>query len=91
MARKKIIVKTPGTLSGRPRIDGHRIAASDVWLAYLRALDDIAVPIILREYPQLTEEEVREALWYARVHWREIEHELEEERRMAKEAGVEEE
>jgi uncharacterized protein (DUF433 family) len=80
MPSKPIIVKTPGTLSGRPRIDGHRIAVSHIWLSYLRALEDLAVPMILRDYPQLTEEEVREALWYAHEHVREIEKESEEER-----------
>jgi uncharacterized protein (DUF433 family) len=89
MPRKPIIVKTPGTLSGRPRIDGHRIAVSDIWLAYLRALEDLAVPMILRDYPHLTEEEVREALYYARTHMREIEQELEEDLQAAREAGVE--
>lgn len=80
MARKPIIVKTPGTLSGRPRIDGHRIAVSDIWLLYLRALEDLAVPMILRDYPHLTEEEVRAALHYAYEHMKEIDHEFEEER-----------
>ena len=78
MASKKLIVKTPGTLSGRPRIDGHRIAVSDVWLSYLRALEDLAVPMILRDYPQLSEVEVREALYYARTHMEEIEQEFKE-------------
>jgi uncharacterized protein (DUF433 family) len=80
MARKPKIVKTPGTLSGRPRIDGHRIGVSHIWSAYLRALEDLAVPMILRDYPHLTEEEVREALWYAHEHMREIEKEFEEDR-----------
>jgi uncharacterized protein (DUF433 family) len=80
MARKPVIVKTPGTLSGRPRIDGHRIAVSDIWLAYLRALEDLAVPMILRDYPELTEEQIRKALWYAREHLDEIEREFQEER-----------
>jgi hypothetical protein len=40
----------------------------------------LAVPIILRDYPHLTEEEVREALWYAHEHMREIEKEFEEDR-----------
>ncbi len=89
MTEKKLIVKTPGTLSGRPRIDGHRIAVSDVWLAYLRALEDLAVPMILRDYPHLTEEEVREALHYAYTHMKEIEQEIEEDLQAAREAGVE--
>ena len=89
MLEKAKIVQTPGTLSGRPRIDGHRIAVSDIWLSYLRALEDLAVPMIRRDFPHLTEEQVREALYYAQTHWKEIEQGLEEERQAAREAGVE--
>ena len=89
MVEKAKIVQTPGTLSGRPRLDGHRIAVSDIWLSYLRALEDLAVPIIRRDFPQLTEDQVREALYYAHTHMGEIETELEEERQAAREAGVE--
>jgi uncharacterized protein (DUF433 family) len=80
MPRKSIIVKTPGTLSGRPRIDGHRIAVTDIWLAYLRALDKLAIPLILKDFPDLTKEQVVEALFYAREHMNEIEQEFEEDR-----------
>ena len=45
--------------------------------------------MILRDFPQLTEEEVREALYYAHVQMNEIDKELEEERQAAREAGVE--
>ena len=78
MARKPVIVKTPGTLSGRPRIDGHRIGVSDIWLAYLRALDKLAIPLILRDFPDLTKEQVIAALDYAREHMDEIEKEFQE-------------
>jgi uncharacterized protein (DUF433 family) len=80
MTRKPIIVKTPGTLSGRPRIDGHRIAVSDIWLAYLRALEELAIPLILKDFPELTREQVIAALCYAREHMDEIEREFQEER-----------
>ena len=80
MPKKAMIVKTPGTLSGRPRIDGHRIGVSDIWLAYLRALEDLAVPMILRDFPQLSEEQVRAALWYAHEQMDEIEQEFRESR-----------
>jgi uncharacterized protein (DUF433 family) len=80
MARKPVIVKTPGTLSGRPRIDGHRIGVSDIWLAYLQALDKLAIPLILEDFPDLTKEQVVEALSYAREHMDEIQREFEEER-----------
>ena len=76
MTRKQIIVKTPGTLSGRPRIDGNRIAVSDIWLACLRALEDLAVPLILKDFPELTEEQVLAALNYARENMDEIEQEF---------------
>jgi uncharacterized protein (DUF433 family) len=89
MVEKAKIVQTPGTLSGRPRIDGHRIAVSDIWLSYLRALEDLAVPMIRRDFPHLTEEQVREALYYAHTHMKDIERELEEDLKAAREAGVE--
>jgi uncharacterized protein (DUF433 family) len=73
MVEKAKIVQTPGTLSGRPRIAGHRIAVSDIWLSYLRALEDLAVPMIRRDFPQLSEEQVREALYYAHIHMKDIE------------------
>ena len=76
MAGKPIIVKTPGTLSGRPRIDGHRIGVSDIWMAYLRALEDLAVPVILMDFPELTEEQVLAAFTYARENMDEIEQEF---------------
>jgi uncharacterized protein (DUF433 family) len=78
MAKRPVIVKTPGTLSGRPRIDGHRIGVSDIWLAYLRALEDLAVPLILRDFPELTEEQVMAALSYAREHMDEVQREFSE-------------
>jgi uncharacterized protein (DUF433 family) len=89
MVEKAKIVQTPGTLSGRPRIDGHRIAVSDIWLSYLRALEVLAVPMIRRDFPQLSEEQVREALYYAHIHMKDIERELEEDLKAAREAGVE--
>ena len=78
MAHKETIVKTAGTLSGRPRIAGHRIGVSDVWLSYLRALEKLAIPSILGDFPGLTREEVLEALFYARTHVHEIEQEFRE-------------
>jgi uncharacterized protein (DUF433 family) len=80
MAENKLIVKTPGTLSGRPRIDGHRIGVTDIWFSYLHALEDLAVPMILQEYPHLTEEKVRAALWYAYENMDEIQQEIKEAR-----------
>ena len=76
MVEKAKIVQTPGTLSGRPRIDGHRIAVSDIWLSYLRALDQVAIPLILQDFPDLTGEQVIEALCYARDHSDQIDQEL---------------
>lgn len=80
MAENKLIVKTPGTLSGRPRIDGHRIGVSDIWIYYMRALDELAIPLILRDFPELTREQVLQALHYARDNMEEMEREFREER-----------
>jgi uncharacterized protein (DUF433 family) len=80
MAENKLIVKTPGTLSGRPRIDGHRIGVTDIWFSYLRALNKLAVPLILEEYPHLTEEKVRAALLYAYENMDELQQEIKEDR-----------
>ena len=76
MVEKAKIVQTPGTLSGRPRLDGHRIAVSDIWLSYLRALEDLAVPLILRDFPELTEDQVLAALRYAGENRDVVEQEL---------------
>jgi uncharacterized protein (DUF433 family) len=80
MAENKLIVKTPGTLSGRPRIDGHRIGVTDIWFSYLRALDKLAVPLILKDFPELTRKQVLEALRYARENMDELQQEIKEDR-----------
>lgn len=60
------IVETPGTLSGRPRIDGTRIGVEHVLPFYERGLstDEIAK----QQYPLLSEEHVREAIAWADEH-----------------------
>lgn len=49
---------------------------SDIWLAYLRALDKLAIPLILKDFPDLTKEQVIAALDYAREHMDEVEKEF---------------
>ena len=78
------IVKTPGVLGGRARIAGTRIAVSHI-VAMVRA--GLTVEEVLREYPQLTREQVEEALRYYEEHRDEVDAELEEEERIWR-AGV---
>jgi uncharacterized protein (DUF433 family) len=65
------IVKTPGTMGGEPRIDGHRIRVRDV--VAMRDVhgytpEEIATVV----YPQLTLGEVYSALAYYEDHREEI-------------------
>jgi uncharacterized protein (DUF433 family) len=58
----EIITIEPGKRGGRPCIRGMRIAVSDVlgWLAAGMSHEEI-----LRDYPELTEEDIRACLAYA--------------------------
>jgi uncharacterized protein (DUF433 family) len=62
MNYQNIITIEPGKRGGRPCIRGMRIAVADVleWLAAGMTHDEI-----LREYPELTEEDIRASLAYA--------------------------
>jgi uncharacterized protein (DUF433 family) len=62
MDYKGIIAIEPGQRGGRPCIRGMRIAVSDVlgWLAAGMSHDEI-----LRDYPELTEDDIRACLAYA--------------------------
>lgn len=64
------IVATPGTMSGAPRIDGHRIRVQDV--AFWHVKQGQSIDDIVREY-QLTPAEVHSALAYYYDHLDEIE------------------
>lgn len=57
------IVSTPGTLRGRPRINGTRIPVSLV-LGYLAA--GYSAPQVIEQLPDLTEEQIAACLDYAR-------------------------
>ena len=56
------IVTTPGVLSGRPRVDGTRIA---VQLVLERLSVDLDVDRLLEDYPSLTREDVMACVFYA--------------------------
>jgi uncharacterized protein (DUF433 family) len=58
----KLIVSNPNILGGKPVIRGSRISVQLVleWLASGATIQDI-----VRKYPHLTEEGVREAIMYA--------------------------
>ena len=62
MNYQKIITIEPGKRGGRPTIRGMRIAVADVlgWLAAGITHEDI-----LRDYPELTDEDIRACLAYA--------------------------
>jgi uncharacterized protein (DUF433 family) len=62
MDYKGIIAIEPGQRGGRPCIRGMRIAVSDVlgWLAAGMSHDEI-----LRDYPEMTEDDIRACLAYA--------------------------
>lgn len=60
---KDHIVSTPDVLRGKPRIKGTRIPVSLV-LGYLAAGKDAAE--IVREFPELTREQIAACLDYAR-------------------------
>ena len=62
MYYQNLITIEPGKRGGRPCIRGMRIAVSDVlgWLAAGMSHEEI-----LRDFPELTEEDIRESLAYA--------------------------
>ena len=62
MNYQHIITIDPGKRGGRPTIRGMRIAVADVlgWLAAGMTHEEI-----LRDYPELTEEDIRACLAYA--------------------------
>jgi len=71
-----VIMKTRGVLGGKARIAGTRIAVS-----HMVALVKLGYTVeeVLREYPQLTREQVEAALKYYEEHRDEIDRELEDE------------
>lgn len=71
-----VIMKSRGVLGGKARIAGTRIAVS-----HMVALVKLGYTVeeVLREYPQLTREQVEAALKYYEEHRDEIDRELEDE------------
>lgn len=71
-----MIMKSRGVLGGKARIAGTRIAVS-----HMVALVKLGYTVeeVLREYPQLTREQVEAALKYYEEHRDEIDRELEDE------------
>ena len=66
------IVKTPGVLGGKPRIEGHRIGVHHVVELVIygdHAVEDVAATV----YPHLSPTEVHAALAYYYRHRQEIE------------------
>lgn len=70
------IVRTPGTCSGKPRIDGTRIKVEQVVLWHDRMGMDPAE--IAGRWPHLTLADIEAALAYYRAHREEIEADLAE-------------
>jgi uncharacterized protein (DUF433 family) len=62
MNYQEIITIDPGKRGGKPTIRGMRITVADVldWLAVGMTHDEI-----IRDYPELTEEDIRACLAYA--------------------------
>jgi uncharacterized protein (DUF433 family) len=57
------IVAKPGILAGKPVIRGTRIP---VELVLERLEEDIDTKLLFEDYPQLSTEDVRACLWYAK-------------------------
>lgn len=76
------IVATPDTMSGAPRIDGHRIRVQDIAFWHLKQHESIDA--IVRDY-DLTPAEVHSALAYYYDHVDEIEAAFGADRRAAEE------
>lgn len=83
----KLIVQTPGVLGGRARIEGTRISVKDIVALYQMHLDSIIVERILKDNPELNEEQVRAALQFYRGHRLEIEADFEAETELAAKFG----
>lgn len=64
------IVRTPGILGGEPRIAGTRISVRDI-VEYMRAYDGEAERV-LRELPNLSDDDIKAAMTYYAAHRNEI-------------------
>jgi len=76
-----MIVSTPGTCGGKPRIDGHRIRVQDVviWLDQM----GMTVEQIEDDYPGMTRAKIAAAMSYYASHREEIDADLKKEEELA--------
>lgn len=74
-----LIVKTPGTCGGRPRIDGHRIRVQDIAVMYEH--QGMTPAEICDQLPTLNLVKVHAALAYYYDHRAEIEEDIQTEMR----------
>jgi uncharacterized protein (DUF433 family) len=79
--RHGYIVKTPGCLGGKPRIDGHRISVQHIAIDHEKL--GMAPNEICDAYPGLTLAQVHAALAYYYDHLEEIRAEIEAGRKFA--------
>jgi uncharacterized protein (DUF433 family) len=77
----EMIVSTPGTCGGKPRIAGHRIRVQDV--VVLKEHMGLTLDEIVASYPSMTPEKIDAALEYYQAHREEIERDLKEEEKLA--------
>ena len=66
-----MIVKTPGTCGGRPRIDGHRIRVRDIVDLYVKR--GLSAEEVAEAYPSITLAQIHAALAYYHDFQEEIE------------------
>ena len=76
-----MIVSTPGTCGGKPRVDGHRIRVQDVviWVEQM----GMTTEQIVSDYPGMTPAKIAAALNYYADHRDEIEADLKDEEELA--------
>ena len=73
---RPLIVSTPGTCGGKPRLEGHRITVKHVVLDYQR--EGMSPDEIVSAYPTLTLSDVHAALAYYYGHQAEIDADIKE-------------
>jgi uncharacterized protein (DUF433 family) len=77
----EMIVSTPGTCGGKPRVAGHRIRVQDIVI--LKERMGMTIDEIVSSYPTMTPEKIAAALEYYQAHREEIERDLKEEEELA--------
>ena len=76
MCSSDLIVSTPGTRGGKPRIDGHRITVADVAIWYERM--GMSPDEIVSTYPTINLSDVHAALAYYYEHREQIDADIRE-------------